>query len=192
MKTCKGCGESKPIDEFYAHPKTRDGHQGKCKACKIAYTQGKYERKRPTVPEGQKFCSRCKTVKPLEAFHENVSRTSKRGGPRGRQTYCKVCHLAYQREYSKQPLAKWREGEKKSAHQKTPAGKLRQRARLFTGLAIVFGYLVPKPCEVEGCVEPSHPHHTQYEKPLDGIQWFCTSHHLSVGHGGRWTNPPAT
>lgn len=34
-KACKRCGEVKPLDEFYRHPGTRDGHLGICKICKI-------------------------------------------------------------------------------------------------------------------------------------------------------------
>ena len=33
MKTCRKCGQSKPLTEFYAHAKATDGHQSYCKVC---------------------------------------------------------------------------------------------------------------------------------------------------------------
>jgi len=33
MKTCKNCGEEKPIEEFVKHKNTKDGHLNKCKLC---------------------------------------------------------------------------------------------------------------------------------------------------------------
>lgn len=34
MKQCRGiCKEFKPLDEFYEHVSSRDGHINKCKAC---------------------------------------------------------------------------------------------------------------------------------------------------------------
>ncbi len=33
MKACFVCSESKPIEEFYAHPGMSDGHLNKCKTC---------------------------------------------------------------------------------------------------------------------------------------------------------------
>ena len=33
MKTCTGCGETKPLDEYYKNKKSRGGRLTQCKAC---------------------------------------------------------------------------------------------------------------------------------------------------------------
>lgn len=190
MKTCKKCGESKPIEEFYKHPKNIDGHSGTCKDCVIHYTQSKYERKRPITPPGQKWCGHCKQMKPVEEFGVDAGRASKRGGSVGRQAYCKECWPRYQKFRRDNPEVRFMDSQKQIAHRKTPKGKQHHYARQLTWLAIKFGYLVPQPCEVCGTTELVQPHHTQYEKPLDGIRWLCEAHHLSHGHDGDWTKPP--
>lgn len=41
MKTCRVCAESKPLDEFYTHPRMADGHLGQCKTCHIAFKKAR-------------------------------------------------------------------------------------------------------------------------------------------------------
>lgn len=50
MKRCKVCGEVKPLDEFYAMPRMRDGHRNDCKACNLAAKKARYR----TDPEAAK------------------------------------------------------------------------------------------------------------------------------------------
>ena len=35
-KRCRTCHQPKPLGEFYAYPKNRDGHSNRCKACTTA------------------------------------------------------------------------------------------------------------------------------------------------------------
>ncbi len=42
MKTCKVCGETKPLDEFYANKGGRDGRRPDCKVCNLATRRAKY------------------------------------------------------------------------------------------------------------------------------------------------------
>jgi len=35
-KLCKGCGQTKPLDDFYRHKDPRDGRQSRCKLCSNA------------------------------------------------------------------------------------------------------------------------------------------------------------
>jgi hypothetical protein len=44
MKTCTGCREDKPLDEFNARKGSRDGLQFRCKECRSAYRQANRDR----------------------------------------------------------------------------------------------------------------------------------------------------
>lgn len=41
-KVCIKCGLYKPLEDFYKHPKTKDGRFGKCKSCTIADSRRNY------------------------------------------------------------------------------------------------------------------------------------------------------
>lgn len=42
-KTCFCCGKTKPLTDYYKHPKMADGHLGKCKECQKAATRANRE-----------------------------------------------------------------------------------------------------------------------------------------------------
>lgn len=46
MKTCAKCGQEKSRDQFYAHPKGKDGLFAKCKDCQKADVRANYAAKR--------------------------------------------------------------------------------------------------------------------------------------------------
>lgn len=51
MKTCRGCQETKPFDQFYKNPNVRtDGHLNWCKPCIGArYAEGRRRRQREVL-----------------------------------------------------------------------------------------------------------------------------------------------
>lgn len=44
MKTCTGCAETKPLDQFVKDKRSKDGRQARCKACTNAAGRGNYQR----------------------------------------------------------------------------------------------------------------------------------------------------
>jgi ribosomal protein S27AE len=62
-KRCRKCGETKPLDDFYAHPRMADGHLHMCKECaklrarafrdrRIEHWQ-EHDRERAKTPDGK-------------------------------------------------------------------------------------------------------------------------------------------
>lgn len=187
-KTCGLCGESKPASEFYKKPDVKDGLAWACKPCLRIYVRTRYGakfRRRPLLPDGHKFCPACKRVLLREAFDGNEGRRDKL------QVYCRECWPQYMAKWRKTPVGR-EVGAVRQRRTQRQAGWLdanRRKiyARMLTRLAIMFGYLVEQPCEVKGCTTtPVEAHHTQYEKPLDGLRWFCSLHHRLVGHAGNF------
>jgi hypothetical protein len=43
VKTCRKCGETKPLSEFYAMSGMRDGYRNDCKACNLTAKARRYE-----------------------------------------------------------------------------------------------------------------------------------------------------
>ena len=44
MKKCTGCGTLKPLEQYYKHPATPDGHASKCKECAKAIVKAAREK----------------------------------------------------------------------------------------------------------------------------------------------------
>ena len=83
-KTCKNCGRTLPLEQFAKHAKSRDGHSCTCQECyskKMSDTRKAYWATQPhkekpvpeDLPEGQKRCTRCGRVLPVEAFGKHPS-----------------------------------------------------------------------------------------------------------------------
>jgi hypothetical protein len=100
-KKCLDCGESKPVSEFWKLKASRDGLAYYCKVCFGLRNSRSYRKKQTKlgkatreygrhsdVPEGKKYCAKCKEIKALDEFGRNRSRRS------GLTDYCRPCHAA--------------------------------------------------------------------------------------------------
>lgn len=100
-KRCPDCGQTKSATEFWKLKASKDGLAPYCKACFGLRNSRSYRKKqsklgkqtRPyrrysDVPDGMKYCARCREIKSVEEFGSNRSEKS------GLTTYCRPCHSA--------------------------------------------------------------------------------------------------
>lgn len=81
-KVCRDCGQAKPVTEFFADKKRKDGYGIRCKPCYMAQ-QAIYRMREPwhKTDPGTKRCVLCKEIKPEsdftrnKGFHDGLDRT---------------------------------------------------------------------------------------------------------------------
>lgn len=101
-KKCRGCGEVKPLSEYYRHKTCVGGVLSRCKKC--IGIKGKFTHSKLTYIEVNgkqvpaKDCGRCGKIKPLTDFTEIKS---SRKGVGGRYSNCKECERLYRIELEK-------------------------------------------------------------------------------------------
>ncbi len=87
-KVCSRCRARLPLTSFGVRRASADGLQGYCRACVSAWARERRPRSvkdAPPVGPGEKWCRRCETIKPLDAFAQNRSARD------GLQGHCRVC-----------------------------------------------------------------------------------------------------
>lgn len=162
-KACRRCGVVKMLTEFHKNVRTGDGRHTRCKDCISMYMKdervrrGKVGRPFLTADQLKTYrCSGCGVEQPSIDFPPNLH------SKRGHSQYCRGCLNGLRRAEAKR---RWRD----------PVAGYKARVRIFTGLAMRLGVLIPKPCEV--CATTNvQAHHPDYSKPLD-VRWLCRVHH---------------
>jgi len=64
-KVCPTCGETKPLDDFYPHPQTRDGRHPRCKKCDNS------KPRKTTAAKVNRMRARHRALADLIKFHED-------------------------------------------------------------------------------------------------------------------------
>lgn len=80
-KTCKDCGAEKPIMEFYANRKMRDGRGSRCKEC----TRQRNREYREANPDKVRQWSAAKRARDPEKHRENCRRWAKKNREKRRE-----------------------------------------------------------------------------------------------------------
>lgn len=115
-KTCTCCGESKPLDQFYAAKRGKFGRGAKCKVCFLAAARERYER-----PENKARASERERVKRLDPEYREKKRLAAAAWYEKPENKARLKTL--NREYAAQPHRKDFDRERKSAWNKSPAGR---------------------------------------------------------------------
>lgn len=136
-KTCRECGLTKTVDNFYRHPTCADGRLYICKPCHIA----KGEERRKADPDTHRERARAYREANPEQFREYARDSYKRR---------KAWYLSDQRDR--------RAGE---------GGRQMMNARAAVYRAVKKGDLVRQPCEGCGATDNIDGHHEDYSRPLD-------------------------
>ena len=102
VKRCCSCHATKPLAEFGAQRRCKDGRLSRCKPCYAEHQRRRRETHKGNftnlVPVESKKCSHCKSVKPAVEFH--ISRSSVDG-----LTYiCRDCALEWGRKHAAKSL----------------------------------------------------------------------------------------
>lgn len=205
MKTCRKCGQAKPLDDFYIDARGRDGRQARCKTCirevnkrwaeqnpdrVRTLAREAYRRQRAALLEGvDRICEFCKGEIPL-----GRSRNAR---------YCSVAccaSVAYERRREElldrrsgrlcarcaEPIPVTRNLKATTCSTKcrdmlNERRQMHRRCRSLTAYALKVGRLTKGSCEVCGVAEVE-AHHVDYFEPLN-VRWLCFTHHRNLMHG---------
>lgn len=165
LRTCKKCGKTLPITEFYKH---NGVSAWQCKECAKAYTKEynkKHEEERKAYRKKYYAEHREKDMAHSRAWTEaNRDKHNK---------YCKKwnnCHVAERMEY----LRQYRAENPEKYHATSKVNHLLENGKLTKPMA----------CEVCGKVGRVEAHHDDYSKPLD-VVWCCKKCHYKLDEERR-------
>lgn len=98
LKYCKGCGQTKPLSEFYKHRTTHDGLRGKCKDCQREQNRQYRKRNRAKVKRWPSYQTH---------YHKEKTEEDRK---RARRSYRKNREriLEHKRQYRQENLEKLR------------------------------------------------------------------------------------
>lgn len=160
MRTCKKCGETKPITEFYKHG---DYYATQCKDCAREYSRN-YTREHRE--------ERLKYLKEYYHSHKEQAREYKRKWEEKNRDWKNECARKCSKEHKEQLLEKQRKYRKENPE--------KMRAQSLVNSYVQSGKL-NKPLKCESCGAEGYveAHHSDYSKPLD-VMWVCKKCHRKL------------
>lgn len=165
-KTCRKCGATKPIDEFYTKKSCKDGHTGRCKVC---------------ILEDQKAYTEANADAINARKRERHRRNPAPANERSRRYYQEHRQetLAYQKEYWQQEDHK--EAKKISSERWRRSHPVEYAAQVALNNAIKLRRVTkPDTCSCCGTKHDwLHAHHPDYSRPFD-VVWVCPSCHCAI------------
>lgn len=179
MKTCTGCGCTKPLIDFPPDKVNRDGRKGKCRAC-VLQRQRELRAEHPEKERAWVSANKGRVLASKRAYRErnaDVLRVKNRLRQRDRRTTeegaqrARDIASAYGRAHRRELTERNR--------QKRAEDPTRFQAREAVNRAVSTGRLVkPTKCSECGKDAPTQGHHVSYErnKWLDVI-WLCARCH---------------
>lgn len=203
MKACRKCGETKPLDGFYASAGMRDGRMNTCKVCALAASRawalshpertrelgrGAYRRRRSVRPN--RTCELCSD--PIPDARSAHARFCSR-----------ECMLTAQEARRREKVRQMRQGRlcaccgevistdrtlkattcsRKCRDTLNEQRQMHAKCRALSRYAVKVGRLVEQPCEACGTTEHVEIHHVDYLDPLN-VRWLCFVHHRNLMHG---------
>jgi hypothetical protein len=84
-KTCRVCGELKPIESFNRHPQTSDGYDSRCRLCGKADAKARREARKARLSAQKQTCRTCGEEKPLTDYYPSKQHSN------GVDSRCKDC-----------------------------------------------------------------------------------------------------
>jgi hypothetical protein len=152
MKKCNKCFEVKPLVDFYTHPKSSDGHLGKCKECSKVLSR-------------ENRLANVKYYRDYDKFRfENDPRVLKRNQIYAKSDQGKLVNNILKKKWiNKNPVAR-------ASH--VILGNAVKYGKIDK----------PNNCSCCGNFTPSrklHAHHHDYAKPLD-VTWVCVQCHTNI------------
>lgn len=171
MKTCRGCGRAKPLDDFARDNWKKDGRGSYCKPCKAARHRAWVKKDRIKRPEYYREMDRAHYARHANKLAEKSRRRRQMASEEQREA-------KRERERARRQTPEWKEQRRLYLIQNCDERRMRKRVEKAVATAKYKGDLV-KPARCECCgvsTEDLHAHHEDYRKALDVI-WLDASCH---------------
>lgn len=170
-KTCRCCGESKPLGQMSKAGKTKDGVQRYAALCKSCDAE-RWREWRARDPDSYRRHRRERRAR--DGDRERAAQRGRYWRNPEKARAAARARAASDRGRALNTLAvtRWQAAHPKALAAHRAVTRAKRRGEL----------VVPDRCAIAGCDRPAaHAHHADYERPLD-VLFVCARHHERLHH----------